>query len=127
MDVPLFEEQPQLLLGFEPFFYMTTAGVVEFVLAFGLIWTPFVRRVSAIILAIMFIGAILEFGKIDAIGHLMIIVMLLIFAADDEPKLDRPPILAPTLYGIALTFTLAAYYGMHSIIFGSIGFWEILS
>ena len=116
---PLLEQHPQLGLGFEPLFYMTIAGVVEFGLAFALIWTPLVRRIAAIILATMFISAILEFGKIDAIGHLLIIMMLLVFAADDEPIFNRPPILAPVLYCVALAITLAAYYGLHSIVFGS--------
>ncbi len=116
---PLLKQHSQLALGFEPLFYMTTAGTVEFVLAFSLIWTPLVRRISAIILATMFISAILEFGKIDAIGHLLIIMMLLVFAADDEPKFNRPAILAPALYCVALAIVLAAYYGLHSMVFGS--------
>lgn len=115
---PLLEQRPQLTQGLEPFFYMTTAGVVEFVLAFSLLWTPLVRRISAIILATMFISAILEFGKIDAIGHLLIIMMLLVFAADDEPKFNRPPALVPVVYCVALSITMAAYYGLHSIVYG---------
>jgi len=111
---PLLEQHPQLGLGFEPQFYMTAAGAVEFFLAFSLIWTPLVRRISAIILSTMFISAIWEFGKIDAIGHLLIIMMLLVFAADDEAKFDRPPVLAPVLYCGALVITLSAYYGLHS-------------
>lgn len=116
---PLLEQHPDLAMGFDPQFYMTTAGVIEFVLAFALLWTPLVRRLSALILATMFIGAIFEFGKIDAIGHLVIIVMLLIFAADDEPKFERSPILAPALYVVALVIAFLAYYGLHAIVFDS--------
>lgn len=77
------------------------------------------RRIGALMLATMFISAIFEFGKIDAIGHLLIIMMLLVFAADDEPKFNRSPILAPALYCVAVVITLGAYYGLHSIVFGS--------
>lgn len=116
---PLLERRPHLTMGIDAELYMLLAGVIEFVLAFALLWTPFVRRISAIILGTMFISAVFEFGKIDAIGHMLIIVMLLIFAADDEPKVERPPILAPTYYGIALVITCLAYYGLHAIVFGS--------
>ena len=46
---------------------------MPFALAFALVWTPLVRRVGAIALAAMFTSAVLEFGKIDAIGHLMML------------------------------------------------------
>jgi hypothetical protein len=116
---PLLERRPHLTMGMDSEFYMMLAGVMEFVLAFALLWTPFVRRLSALILATMFISAVFEFGKIDAIGHMLIIVMLLIFVADDEPTTERAPILAPMLYGVALIVTFLAYYGLHSIVFGS--------
>lgn len=116
---PLLERSPELGLGLDPLLYMTIAGVVEFALAFALIWTPLIRRISAIILLTMFVSAIFEFGKIDAIGHLLIIMMLLLFAVDDEPAFKRPPLLAPVLYSIALVIVTAAYYGLHSFVFGS--------
>ena len=56
---------------------MQAAGAVEFALAFALMWTPLVRRVAAIMLAGMFVSAVLEFGKIDLIGHTLIVVVLL--------------------------------------------------
>lgn len=116
---PLLEKSPELGLGMDPLLFMTTAGVVEFGLAFALIWTPLVRRISAIVLGTMFISAIFEFGKIDAIGHMLIIMMLLVFAADDEPIFERPPLLAPALFSVALLIFVAAYYALHAIILGS--------
>ncbi len=66
---PLFIRHPALTMGFDAEFFMRSAGVIEFALSFALMWTPLVRRVGAAILAAMFIAAIVEFGKIDAIGH----------------------------------------------------------
>lgn len=116
---PMLDRRPHLTMGMENEIYMILAGVLEFALAFGLLWTPFVRRMSAIILSTMFISAVFEFGKIDAIGHMLIIVLLLIFVADDEPKTERSPILAPTLFVAAMAVTVLGYYGLHAIVFGS--------
>src|SRR5262249_1385150 len=74
---PLIQQYPNMTLGTDPEFYMQAAGVIEFTLAFALLWTPLIRRVGAIMLSAMFIGAIFQFGKIDAIGHALIIVVLL--------------------------------------------------
>ena len=75
-----------MTLGFDPDFFMRAAGAVEFALAFALMWTPLVRRVAAIMLAAMFISAVFEFGKIDLIGHTLIVVVLLGIIADDGGK-----------------------------------------
>ena len=72
-----------MTMGYDAEFFMQAAGVIEFTLAFALIWTPLVRRVSAIMLAAAFIAAIAQFGKIDAIGHALIIVVLLAISADN--------------------------------------------
>ncbi len=72
-----------MTLGYDPEFFMRAAGVIEFTLAFALIWTPLVRRVAATLLAAMFVSAVFQFGKIDAIGHSLIIVVLLAIVADD--------------------------------------------
>src|SRR5215831_9998418 len=46
---------------------MTAAGVVEFDLAFALGWAP-LARAAALVVYGMFVSAIFEFAKIDAIG-----------------------------------------------------------
>ena len=80
---PLFIQHPQMTLGFTPDFFMRAAGAVEFALAFSLMWTPLVRRVGAVMLAAMFVSAVFEFGKIDLIGHSLIVVALLGIIADN--------------------------------------------
>lgn len=118
---PLFLQYPQLAMGFDPEFFMRAAGAVEFALAFALIWTPLVSRFAAIILAGMFISAVIQFGKIDLIGHTLIVVCLLAIIADDraETRLVRYPALVPVAYAVALTTFLALYYVSHSLLFGT--------
>ena len=118
---PLLVEYPGMTLGFDPEFFMRAAGAVEFVLAFALIWTPLVRRVAAILLSGMFISAIFQFGKIDVIGHSLIIVVLLVVIADNGGKtaLARYPLLAPVGYTAALAGFLAVYYVGHALLFGT--------
>jgi hypothetical protein len=118
---PLLVENPGMTLGFDPEFFMRAAGAVEFVLAFALIWTPLVRRVAAILLCGMFISAVIQFGKIDLIGHSLIVVVLLAVIADSGGKtaLVRYPWLAPVGYTAALASFLAVYYAGHALLFGS--------
>jgi hypothetical protein len=42
----------------------------------------------------MFVGAVFEFGKTDAIGHLPIIAILLTIALDNKPTREWRPALA---------------------------------
>ncbi len=120
---PLFLAHPAMSMGYSTEFFMRAAGVVEFTLAFALVWTPLVRRLAALILAVMFIGAVLEFGKLDLIGHSVIIVVLLAVAADGAPaksqQLRWRSLLDPAFgYGVALAAFLTAYYAIHAALFG---------
>ncbi|MEA2984843.1 MAG: hypothetical protein QOD94_1097 [Alphaproteobacteria bacterium] len=118
---PLFLEHPSLTLGYEDDFFMRAAGVIEFTLAFALLWTPLVRRCAAIVLTGMFIGACFEFGKLDVIGHAPIIIVLLVLAGDDARMEVRRKhlVLAPVGYAAALVVFLALYYGGHAALFNS--------
>ena len=108
-------------MGLDPVFFMRAAGAVEFALAFALMWTPLVRRIGAVLLAAMFISAVLEFGKVDLIGHTLIVAALLAILADDGGKkvLVRYPWLAPVGYASALSLCLSLYYVAHALIFGT--------
>lgn len=118
---PLFTTHPEMTMGFDVNFYLRAAGVIEFTLAFALMWTPLVRRISATILAGTFLGAVIEFGAIDAIGHSCIIAVLFALMADDA----RLPVRAvktawlPAAYTAALAAFLLGYYSFHSVMFGS--------
>jgi hypothetical protein len=118
---PLFVLHPEMSLGFTPEFYMRAAGAVEFALAFSLIWTPLVRRVGAIMLTAMFVSAVVPFGKVDLIGHTLIVVALLGIAADDggKPIQLRWSWLIPVAYASSLVLFMAAYYFGHEVLFGT--------
>jgi hypothetical protein len=115
---PLLATHPDLCMGLNSSFYMVAAGFVEFSLAFALLWSPLVRTVAAIILGGMFVAAVFDFGKIDAVGHLMIVIILISIAIDDLPTVRRVA-LAPVFYCGALAATLTLYYGLHAVLFGT--------
>lgn len=120
---PLFIAHPGMSMNYDVAFFMRAAGVIEFTLAFALLWTPLVRRSAAIILAGIFLSAISEFGKLDAIGHSAIIAVLVAIASDSAPgtKLARRwrPLLAPVGYSLSLAGFLALYYVAHTAFFGT--------
>lgn len=116
---PLIAARPSIAFGYEAGFFMRAAGVIEFTLAFALLWTPLVRRGAAIILMGMFVGACFEFGKLDVIGHAGIMAVLLALIADDarKPVTRRHLLLAPVGYAAALAGFIGLYYGMHAALF----------
>jgi hypothetical protein len=119
---PLFIEHPALTLGFNDELFMRAAGVIEFTLAFALLWTPLVRRSAAILLAAAFIGAIIDFGKIDLIGHAPIIAVLLAIGADNVAVAKLSPrfaLAAPAAFCIALAGFLTIYYIVHAALYGT--------
>ncbi len=120
---PLFVSHPTLTMGYDGEFFMRAAGVIEFTLAFALLWTPLVRRAGAIMLAAMFLSAILAFGKLDAIGHAPIVAVLLAIVGDrvnsPAPSRIRALALAPACFAAALGAFLALYYVMHAALFGT--------
>jgi len=81
---PLLEERPYLAFGLPFDAYTTMAGVAEFTLGFGLLWTPLVRRLSATALFALMFAAVYPFGRVDLIGHAIILAALLIGVLDPE-------------------------------------------
>jgi hypothetical protein len=137
---PLLVVHPQMTLGYSPEFFMRAAGMIEFTLSFALVLTPLARRTAALILSGMFISAVFQFGKIDAIGHAPIVAVLLAVIGDDfvGTRFTRVRlgikdawarfnlrlslwdfVLLPTGYCGALAAFLAIYYVLHSVLFGT--------
>jgi hypothetical protein len=118
---PLMIQHPGMTLGFAPDFFMRAAGAIEFALAFALIWTPLVRRAAAVMLTAMFVSAVFPFGKIDLIGHTLIVTALLAIAADDQTRTmrSRDSWLLPPVYAGTLAAFLAVYYLGHAAIYGT--------
>jgi hypothetical protein len=69
----------------------------------------------------MFIGAVFTFGKVDLIGHTLIVVVLLAIIGDGEGRreLVRYPYLLPVGYAAALALFVAAYYLSHTLLYGT--------
>src|SRR5260221_10662817 len=118
-SIPILQAHHSLMIGLDRSFYMTAAGMAEFGLAFALLWSPLVRRFAATALAAMFIGAVFEFGRLDALGHLMIVMILLTIMVDDAPAAARRPVLAPAYYCAAVFCVIVVYYVTHALIYGT--------
>jgi hypothetical protein len=118
---PVLIEHPEMALGFAPDFFMRAAGAVEFTLAFSLLWTPLVRRFGAVMLTTMFVSAVFEFGKIDMIGHSLIVVALVAIISDNAvaPVKLRDLWLMPAAYAASLALFLGGYYLIHAELFGT--------
>ncbi|WP_262028169.1 hypothetical protein [Microvirga sp. Mcv34] len=131
---PLVEEKPFLTFGMPRDVFIPMAGVAEFTLGFGLLWTPLVRRLSAVSLLLIFFTAVYPFGRIDLVGHALIMAALFLVAADPcrEAKaiavkmpntLPRFGSLAsvPTGLAVALVLLVSGYWGLHGVFYGAEG------
>jgi hypothetical protein len=117
---PILAQHPELTLGFDVGTVITAAGVVEFGLAFALFWTPLVRRFAAAALALLLFSATFDFGKMDGIGHLMIIaLLLLVFADPGRKQACCRPAIAPLVGGTTLLEVIFFYAGFHTLYYGS--------
>jgi hypothetical protein len=103
------------------------AGVTEFTLGFGLLWTPLIRRLSAIALLVIFTAAVWPFGRVDLIGHGLIMAILIAVAADHRTGVDLMTTLKQRLSSIpigistALVIFCTAYWGLHVAFYGMDG------
>src|SRR5262249_17521527 len=110
-----------LTLGFDVGTVITGAGVVEFGLAFALFWTPLVRRFAAAALALLLFAATFDFGKMDGIGHLMLIaLLLLVFADPGRKQASCHPVVAPLVSGTAMLAVVFLYAGSHALYYESL-------
>jgi hypothetical protein len=124
---PLVEEKPFLTFGMPRDMFIPMAGVAEFTLGFGMIWTPLVRRLSAIALFIIFNAAVYPFGRTDLIGHALIMAIIVAIAADHTREIHVLPALKRVLSGVPAALTAAlmifagGYWGLHTAIYGTGG------
>jgi hypothetical protein len=121
---PLVEEKPFLTFGMPRDVFIPMAGVAEFTMGFGLLWTPLVRRLSAIALFIIFNAAVYPFGRVDLVGHALIMAMIVAIAADHTREVNFLPALKRRLVGVpaglvaALVIFATVYWGLHIAIYG---------
>ena len=123
--LPLLQEKPFLAFGIPFGPYTTMAGVAEFTLGFGLLWTPLVRRLSAAALFLLMFAAVYPFGRVDLIGHATILASLLTILADPmreralevAPRDGRSTWFVPIGLAVALAVTMISYSGQHYLIY----------
>lgn len=124
---PLVVEKPFLTFGMPRDVFIPMAGMAEFTMGFGMIWTPLVRRLSAVALFVIFNAAVYPFGRVDLIGHALIMAMIVVIAADHSREVHVLPALKRRLAGVpcglaaALAIFVTGYWGLHIALYGSEG------
>jgi hypothetical protein len=125
---PLLDADPSLLMGMSPEFYMVLAGFVEFNMVFILLSSASVfSRFIALGLNAIFILAIFKFGMIDAVGHLVIMAVLVIMTARgptsaryflvlSDKSLWTEAYFMTGLYMLALNVIFISYYGLYFLL-----------
>lgn len=121
---PLVVEKPFLTFGMPRDVFIPMAGVAEFTMGFGLLWTPLVRRLSALALFVIFNAAVYPFGRVDLIGHALIMAIIVAIAADHTRQVHFIPAVKRSLAGVpaglaaALVIFVSGYWGLHIAIYG---------
>ncbi len=120
---PLLEARPYLTLGIPAEDFMVVAGFVEFALAFYILTGLGLLRLGIFGLGLIFVSAILDFGRLDAIGHLPTIACLAAMFVHGPTPLHRwlhdakRGLLAEAgkaglSFATAISVFFVAYYGM---------------
>jgi hypothetical protein len=128
---PLLAREPDLCMGFEPPTFMMLAGFFEFNVTFvALSSASLLSRAVALVLVSIFLLAILRFGMIDAVGHLLIIAILFVliirgptkgrdFLVLENKSLWTEAYFMTGLYILAFVMVFIAYYGLHFLAYGN--------
>lgn len=127
--MPVMAQHPDIDLGMNPKAYIILAGFVEFFLAYFLLGGRFFGRLAALSLLAIFVAAVVDFGKIDAVGHLMIILSLIVILLQGtQPigKLFTFPQLGVTrgafaslaVLMVVLGSYVLGYFGLHHLMYG---------
>ena len=125
---PLVAEKPFLTFGMPRDMFIPMAGVAEFTMGFGLLWTPLIRRLSALALIVIFTAAVWPFGRTDLIGHSLIMAILVAVACDRSrvshflPSLKTHLSAIPGGIATALVVFVTGYWGLHAAFYGAQGF-----
>ena len=127
---PLFNENPNMLMGLEPRTFMMLSGFVEFSITFALLGAvSVVGRLVSLGTMSIFVLAVFEFGIVDAVGHLMIVAILFVLIVRG-PTDARNMLVLPDksvfteayfmtgLYFLAFVMIFILYYGLHHLTFG---------
>ena len=121
---PLVEERPFLTFGLPRDVFIPMAGVAEFTMGFGLLWTALIRRLASIALFAIFTAAVWPFGRVDLVGHALIMATIVLIAADPQrqanfiPAIKRRILAVPPALAVTLAIFVSGYWGVHRTIYG---------
>ena len=127
---PLFEKNPEMLAGMTPSRFMMISGFVEFFVTFILLGAvSVVGRLVSLGFMSIFVLAVLQFGIVDAIGHLMIVAILFVLIVRGPTNAREMLILwdkslfteayfMTGLYFLAFVMIFILYYGLHHLFYG---------
>ncbi|MBX7147324.1 MAG: hypothetical protein K1X44_08465 [Alphaproteobacteria bacterium] len=94
-----------IMFGMDPYIFMLTASFFEFSLPFIMLIGNFASRLAALPIMVMFILAVIDFGKIDLIGHSVMIACLVALVITGPTELTQ-------LFRRKQTRSLPIYSGM---------------
>ncbi len=114
---------PNLTLGLPIPFVTGIAAFIEFSLAFYLLVGRSLLRLDALLLMVIFLAAIPEFGTLDSVGHIPIVAILLVVAIHGPTQLQeaahprragsvRAAASIAGLYVLVFVAMMAMYYGL---------------
>jgi hypothetical protein len=120
---PLLAERPYLTFGLPPRDFMVVAGFIEFAFAFYMLTGLALLRFAILGLGAIFIAAIPDFGKVDAIGHLPILVSMVAMFMNGPTQLNlwlhkgadsvfRKARTVGTTFAATVFIFFATYYGL---------------
>ena len=124
---PLVVEKPFLTFGMPRDVFIPMGRRRRVHDGFGLLWTPLVRRLSAIALFFIFNAAVYPFGRIDIIGHALIMAIIVAIAADHTRQVHFLPAIKRSLAGVPAGIAAAllafgvGYWGLHTAFYGPEG------
>ncbi len=126
---PLLDERPWLTFGLLQSDFMVVAGFVEFAFAFHMLTGFGLARLGILGLGAIFCLAILDFGKLDAIGHLPILATMAAMFVHGPTRLQRrlhrirrgmfaEARRAGLAFASAICVFVSAYYGLQRAEYG---------
>jgi len=127
--MPLLADRPYLTFGMAPADFMVVAGFVEFAFAFYILTGFGLLRLAILGLSTIFVAAIVDFGRIDAIGHLPFLIafiamflhgptQLQLWLHDKSAGIFRMARTGGTAFAATVLLFFGAYYGLQYAEYG---------
>lgn len=130
-SISLLEDNPGMMMGMSPQRFMMVSGFMEFFITFILLGAvSVVGRLIALGLMSIFVLAVIQFGIVDAIGHLMIVAILFVLIVRGptdaremlvlrDKSLFTEAYFMTGLYFLAFVMIFILYYGIHHLSYGA--------